>query len=144
MAILDYGHIHVERGEANAFQLGCEKWHLNITWGLGGTIQDLPSDLHIGFDLQIIGREIVLTKVYFKTSEDAETFIARAQTINAGGKATIEIQKTSAAVPGSLFSFKSGVTSLEMLFTHITALQKIGKGNSDVYMSQTVKLRQAG
>lgn len=144
MAILDYGWIHIERGGANAFDLGCKKWHLNITWNLMETVQDLPGDIHIGFDMQVIGREIILTEVYFKTSEDVETFINKAQVINAAGKATLEIQKTSDAVPGSLFEFKSGVTSLEMLFIQVATLQKVGRGNSDVYMVQTVKLRQAG
>ena len=64
--------------------------------------------------------------------------------MNAAGTVTIEIRKTTAALPGSLFAFKSGVTSLEMLFEKCTNGQKISRGDDDVYMVSRIHLRQAG
>ncbi len=144
MAVLDFGYIYVERGEANAFQLGCDKWFFNQIWAIRETIKDTAGDQHQGFDIAIIGREIILKNVWFRDSADAETFLDRALTFNAAGTVTIEVRKTSAALPGSLFAFKSGVTSLEMLFEVITNLQKVGRGDDDTYMIAQIKLRQAG
>lgn len=144
MAVLDYGFIYIERGEANAFQLGCDKWFFDMDWNLRETVLDSAGDQHQGFDQEIIGRILVFKNVYFKNSTDAETFLDRALTMNAAGTVTIEIRKTSAALPGSLFVFKGGVTSLEMLFSKMTNLQKIGRGDRDVYMVSQLILRQAG
>lgn len=144
MGILDYGWIYVERGAGNAFQLGCDKWFFDMSWLLRETVQDTAGDQHQGFDQQIIARGIVLKNVYFKTSTDFETFLDRALTMNAAGTVTIEIRKTTAAIPGSLFAFKSGVTSLEMLFEKCTNGQKISRGDDDVYMVSRLHLRQAG
>ena len=144
MAVLDFGYVYVERGEANAFQLGCDKWFLNQIWEIRETARDTAGDQHQGFDQQIIGREIILKNVWFRDSADAEAFLARSLAFNAAGNVTIEVRKTSAALPGSLFAFKAGVTSLEMLFEVITNLQKMGRGDDDTYMISQIKLRQTG
>lgn len=144
MAVLDYGWIYLNRGLTNAMQLGCDKWGFNLIWAIRATVQDTAGDQHQGFDMQIIGREIILQKVWFRNSTDAEIFMARAIEINRVGTCTVEIRKTTDAIPGSFFAWKSGVTVLNMLFEQIQNLQKAGREDSDVYMISQLKLRQAG
>lgn len=144
MGVLDYGWIYVNRGLANAMQLGCDKWFYNHIWSIRKTTQDTAGDQHQGYSMAIIGREIILKNIWFENSTDVETFLARALALNTAGICTIEIRKTTAAIPGSFFAWKSGVTSLNMLFEVITNLQKVGRGNDDTYMIGQIKLRQAG
>jgi len=139
---LDYGWIYIERGEANALQVGCTSCFINEDEEI--IVEDLPEENRVSISMGTMTRFLYIKNVWFQTKADAELFLDRMKTFNAAGGMTVELRVNSGAFPGCLFAIYSGKTSMEMLRKSCSQIEKVAYGDGTVFKIARVVLRQVG
>lgn len=131
--------MYIERGTGNEIRLAVKNWDILIHYK--PITEDLPEGDYFHVDMGTVVRLIVIKNMYFKTDTDAELFLDRMHTLNPTGM-TLEIRKTSAAMPGSLFNFLSGKVEMEVACLDIAPLTKVAYGDGIVYKCGMCRFKQ--
>lgn len=124
---------------SDVIEFAFEDWHIDWVAELEG--DDLPSDVHYGYDLGKRIRKVKFQKCLFGARGDIEEFLDTLNSWNQSAPFTLKIQVDSTP---TYFKADGSSTTLTVLWESIRDITKIAAGDVQMYAVQTITFRQKG